>query len=485
MSELRKVAYQIDPALWVKDALGVEPAEWQKRLLRAPRGASIVVLTARQIGKTTVAAWAIAHCMLNKPKSLSVVACPAQSQSAEAVRRVKETLLAVGAKLTTDNVYALELENGSRVKALPGSDDSVRGLTVDGWIIADEAARLSEELIAAVRPMRARRPEARFAMLSTAATRTDPFWTAWESDDQDLIKIKITADEPGCPLTQEHLQRERKALSDADFKREYLGIPAGSHVSPFTWELYDRATHIFTPEMATQLAGYRQYGIQPEDPTTWRTFRPLIIAHDVARSNDRSTAVIGGRGPFQPSLTGIAWGAELPPGKYGRALANELAEIDRKFDCRALIIADLTRDDSYAEILYEMFGRRLIGLHISRSGEGSQQIMREVQHGAIPIFTLGRTYLFDLLLSELQSNQVRLSQDSDLRRGFDQLTKLEVEYRQTGKVYVCPVGQHDDLAISLAMLAWAAQHPHLQFWARATEQRPRPKRPPFNWAAVT
>jgi len=33
--------------------------------------------------------------------------------------------------------------------ALPGSDDSIRGLTVGGWIIADEAARLSEELIAA------------------------------------------------------------------------------------------------------------------------------------------------------------------------------------------------------------------------------------------------------------------------------------------------------------------------------------------------
>ncbi len=36
-------------------------------------GASIVVLTARQVGKTTAAAWAIAHCMLYTPNSLSVV----------------------------------------------------------------------------------------------------------------------------------------------------------------------------------------------------------------------------------------------------------------------------------------------------------------------------------------------------------------------------------------------------------------------------
>jgi len=66
------------------------------------------------------------------------------------------------------------------VLALPGADDSIRGLTVNGWIIADEAARLTTDLIAAVRPMRARCPEARFAMLSTAYSRTDPFWTTWE-----------------------------------------------------------------------------------------------------------------------------------------------------------------------------------------------------------------------------------------------------------------------------------------------------------------
>ena len=75
---------------------------------------------------------------------LSVIACPAQRQSAEAVRRVREILVKVGAEFKSDNVYGLELKNGSRVLALPGSDDSIRGLTVDGWIVADEAARLSD-----------------------------------------------------------------------------------------------------------------------------------------------------------------------------------------------------------------------------------------------------------------------------------------------------------------------------------------------------
>ena len=70
-------------------------------------------------------------------------------------------VLKAGATLTTDNKYGVELANGSRVLALPSSEESIRGLTVDGWIVADEAF-LTDEVIAALRPMRAQRPEARF-----------------------------------------------------------------------------------------------------------------------------------------------------------------------------------------------------------------------------------------------------------------------------------------------------------------------------------
>ena len=64
MNELRELAYRIDPVLWVREVLGFEPAAWQAEFLRAPLGASIIALTARQVGKTTTAAWAIAHFML-------------------------------------------------------------------------------------------------------------------------------------------------------------------------------------------------------------------------------------------------------------------------------------------------------------------------------------------------------------------------------------------------------------------------------------
>jgi hypothetical protein len=247
MSMLREIAYQIDPVLWVRDRLGIEPLAWQAEFLRAPLGASIAVLTARQAGKTTAAAWAIAHHMLFTPGGLSVIANPSQRQSGEVVRRVREIQRRVGAELKSDHVYGLELKSGSRVLALPGSDDSIRGLTVDGWIVADEASRLSKDMIAALRPMRARQPKARLAMLATAWSRTDPFWTAWDSDNASWIRLKATADIDATPFAEGFLEEERRELGEDDFKREYLGIPAGSNASPFTWELYERATQTHKP----------------------------------------------------------------------------------------------------------------------------------------------------------------------------------------------------------------------------------------------
>jgi len=64
----------------------------------------------------------------------------------------------------------------------------------------------------------------------------------------------------------------------------------------------------------------------PDDPSLWPYFRPTIIAHDVGRTIDRSTAVVGGNGPFRPPLVGIKEFNELPQGLYGSGRASALAD---------------------------------------------------------------------------------------------------------------------------------------------------------------
>jgi len=452
------IACGIDPVLWAIDVLGISPRKWQEEFLRVARGQDVLVLTARQVGKTTGAAVAMAHTAVFKSGSLSVAACPAQRQSAELRRKVRDMLLKAGQKLVSDNVYGLEVANESRVLALPGSEGSIRGLTVDGWIVVDEAAYVVDEMIAALRPMRAQKPEARFVMLSTANSRTDPFWSAWESGGETWKRIQVTVDQDRTLYTEAYLEQERRALGEDRFKREFLGVPAGGLVSPFGWDLFDGATRAMIDENA------------------WQIFKPSVIVHDVGCTRDRSTAIVGGRTILAPDLSLLKEFNELPQGLIGSGRAEALASIDRLYGSKSLIFADLTFDPTYAEILSERFGpERVIGLKIGSSGDGMRFELLSFNNCAIRRYLVARTYLFDFVLRDLHDKKVRILDRPASRRAYEQLTLLEMEYRQTGTIYHCPSGRHDDLAISTAIAVWALQHPHLPVWMRALEPRP-------NWA---
>jgi hypothetical protein len=458
MNAKHDIAYRIDPARWAKQVLGISPRTWQEKFLRVARGQDVLVLTARQVGKTTAAAIAMAHTAIFKPGSLSVVACPAQRQSAELLRKAREMVLKAGAKLTSDNVYGLELANGSRVLALPGSEESIRGLTVDGWIVVDEAAYVQDDnLIAALRPMRAQRPEARFVMLSTANSRTDPFWSAWDTGGEVWNRIQVTVDVDPTLYSQEYLDLERRALGDERYKREFLGIPAGGASSRFTWDLYDRAAQ---PLLR---------------PDAWRIFKPTIIVQDVGHTKDRSTVVVGGRTILAPGQTLLKEFEELPQGLFGSARAARLAQADQRYGFKCLIFVDLSFDPTYAEIVVERFGpKRVIGLKIANAGDGMTCDHWPLKNGSICVYTIGRSYLFNLLEQELRENKVRMLGGQASRHAYEQLTMLEMDYRHNAKtIYGCASGRHDDLAISCAILVWAAQHLHLERWCRPLEPQVR------------
>ena len=179
---------------------------------------------------------------------------------------------------------------------------------------------------------------------------------------------------------------------------------------------------------------------QPIDPRSWPIKIP-IIAHDVGRSNDRSTAVVGGHcPPFFGQQLLVQEFRELPLGIYGSQLANELAKIDQNYNRDCLIVADLSNDATYGEALFDTFGRRVIGVQIGRSGDGTTFERRRVKNGAIPVYNVGRTFLLELLLAELRDHHIRLPDSPESRRTYEQLAALEPEQRDSGIVYKCPAG---------------------------------------------
>ena len=106
-------------------------------------------------------------------------------------------------------------------------------------------------------------------MLSTAWSRTDPFWTAWDSEDPTWIRLKALAD--SGEFTREFLEQERLGLGESAYKREYLGIPVGGEASPFTWDLFERATQSHVPLVASGPAFGP--GVNPKAVPTPNPFR--------------------------------------------------------------------------------------------------------------------------------------------------------------------------------------------------------------------
>jgi hypothetical protein len=59
--------------------------------------------------------------------------------------------------------------------------------------------------------------------------------------------LKVTAET--IDYDPAFLEQERLALGENAYKREYWGIPLGAQASPFTWDLYERATNRHEPLM--------------------------------------------------------------------------------------------------------------------------------------------------------------------------------------------------------------------------------------------
>jgi helicase-like protein len=149
----RDLARCLDPALIALDA-GITPDPWQATLLRE-RPRRSLLLCARQSGKSTVTALTALDTAIYQAPALVLLVSPSQRQSAELFRTVMlfHSKLDGAPVLTMESVLRAEFANGSRILALPGTERTIRGYAAADLVVIDEAARVEDELLAAVRPM--------------------------------------------------------------------------------------------------------------------------------------------------------------------------------------------------------------------------------------------------------------------------------------------------------------------------------------------
>jgi hypothetical protein len=190
---------------------GIEPDAWQAELLRSD-APQMLMLCARQSGKSTVSALIAVHEALCSAPALVLVLAPSLRQSAELCRKVRGILSALGEDvpaLTQESALTLELANGSRIVSLPGSSDAtIRGYSGVRLLVIDEAARVRDDLYSAVRPMLAV-SRGRIVALSTPFGKRGWFHHEWTAGGDSWHRVKVTADE--CPRIDPAWLAEEKA----------------------------------------------------------------------------------------------------------------------------------------------------------------------------------------------------------------------------------------------------------------------------------
>lgn len=219
MSMARDLARALDPVVLARDC-GVQPDPWQADTLRS-EATRTLLLCSRQSGKTTTTSLKALHKAIYKPGSLSLILSPSLRQSAEMQRTVMayHSRLRGAPRLDASSVLKAEFSNGSRIIALPGSEKTVRGYAGVDLAIIDEAARVEDDLIAAVRPMMATKPDAQLIALTTPAGKRGWFYEAWTGEGE-WRRVKVTADQ--CPrISKEFLAEELKAMGPQLYSEEY------------------------------------------------------------------------------------------------------------------------------------------------------------------------------------------------------------------------------------------------------------------------
>jgi hypothetical protein len=228
----------LDRATFARE-LGLEPDPWQQDLLRSASD-RVLLNCCRQSGKSTISGVIALHRALYHPGSLILCLAPALRQSQELFGKVAQFYRSLERPVSplAERKLSLELENGSRIVTLPGSEKTIRGFSGASLLIVDEASRVADELYFAVRPMLAVSGGA-LMMLTTPYGKRGIFYEEWTSG-HGWERYEVPASE--CPrIPASFLEEEREALPSWVYRQEYGCSFEETEDQVFTHEMVERA----------------------------------------------------------------------------------------------------------------------------------------------------------------------------------------------------------------------------------------------------
>jgi hypothetical protein len=200
-------------------SLGIILDDWQRGLLHSTSD-RVILNCCRQAGKSSMCALLALHKAVYSAGSLTLILAPAERQAKETFAKVLGLYRKLGHTVASDSYRKLgiELANGARVEALPGSQKTIRGFSAVDLLVLDEAARIEDELYFAIRPMLSVSAGS-LLMASSPNGRRGVFFTEWEKG-VGWERYMITARQVQR-ISEAFLEEERQALPRNIFRQEY------------------------------------------------------------------------------------------------------------------------------------------------------------------------------------------------------------------------------------------------------------------------
>jgi len=210
-----------DPVVYAEAVLGFHVFPYQAELLHS-QSKRIVACWARQTGKTTAIAIKVIHFAFTNANTTTLIVSRGLRQSMIMFGVIENFIMThpiLPKSVVKSTRTMIQLSNESRIVALPCGPDgaSLRGYTAD-LVVIDEAAFMSEDVIASVIfPMLAT-TNGTAIMLSTPWGRDHIFYRSFKNPNYWSQHVK--AEE--CPrISKEFLEEQRMDIGELRYKMEY------------------------------------------------------------------------------------------------------------------------------------------------------------------------------------------------------------------------------------------------------------------------
>jgi len=402
-----------DPCLFAEVFFDFKPFPYQERLLRDP-SKRIVSCMGRQTGKTTTIAVKAIHFTFSNEDATVLVTSPSLRQSMIMFDRIlgfiyRSPILLQSVARKTRTI--VQLTNGSRIIALPCSENLLRGYSAH-MCIMDEAAFMPEQVITQIVFPMLSTTDGYAIFLSTPWGRDHFFYRAFMNPAYSVHRVKSEE----CPLiSREFLEEMRTNMTREAYLMEYEAEFVEALNSYFPQDLIRQALDPdleFYPSLETDVPEGEYYG-----------------GCDFGKLRDHSVVTIlkseGGN-------IKLVYMHEFPLETAYTEVIGHLARANQKFNLR--------------------------NVQVDQTGVG-ESVLEELKNQGVPAEGLSFTMktkenLLSCLKIAMENGRLRMPYD---RRLCQQINEQQYAYSKSGHLqFSHPEGSHDDMLWSLALGVWAA-----------------------------